>query len=180
MKKTLSFIFFLAICFLVKAQSDKNVEDGLFKINALLPGVSYEMGVGKNTTLNSEALIGFALNGGSNRDTEFGIFPGMGVEFRYYNNMERRLQKGKVITGNSGNYFGFLNQFQLGTPLIGDLEYSSNYFYNAAAVYGIQRTRPKGFYWSLSFGPGIFVDEYDFGAGLLIDARIGWVLGKRH
>lgn len=177
--KKLVFLFLLSAIIGVRAQSDKNVEDGLLKINALLPGVSYELGAGKNSTFNFEGIIGFALNGGSGRSTEYGVYPGLQAEYRNYVNMDRRLRKNKNISGNSGNYIGFLNQFQFGTPLIGDLEYTSDYFYNVAAVYGIQRTRPKGFYWGISFGPAIFIDDFSTDPGILIDARLGWVIGGR-
>ncbi|MDP5062018.1 MAG: hypothetical protein NWP64_08880, partial [Maribacter sp.] len=98
---------------------------------------------------------------------------------RQYINFDRRLRKGKNISGNTGNYISFLNQFQLGTPVIGNLEYASDYFYNAAIVYGMQRPYEKGFYWGLAFGPGIFTDEFNTDAGILIDVRLGWVIGGR-
>ena len=173
-------LFALFLICNLSAQSDKNVEKGLFKVNALFLGISYELGAGENTTFNFDLVIGFAINGGSNRDTEFGLYPGLGAEFRNYYNMDRRLEKGKNITGNSGNYIGVLNQFYFGTPVVGDLEYSSDYYYNLAAVYGFQRTYEKGFYFSVAVGPALFVDEFDTDAGILIDAKLGWVLGRRN
>ena len=175
---TTAFVLFFSIATL-SAQSTKQVEDGLLKANALLPGISYEFGVGNTSTINLEGIIGFAIVGGSNRSTEFGIFPGVQAEYRNYLNLDRRISKSKNISGNSGNYVSLLNQFQLGTPLIGNLEYDTDYFYNLAVVYGIQRTSPKGFYWGVSFGPGIFVDDFGTDAGLLVDVRLGWVIGGR-
>lgn len=179
MKKIVCFVAILISSLYNYAQSDPLVEDHLLKVNALLPGVSYELGVGHRTSLNFEGIIGFALRGASDVETEFGVYPGLSAEFRYYNNLDRRLGKGKNISGNTGNYFGFLNQYQFGTPIIGDLEYASNFYYNAAVVYGLQRTYRKGFYFSLSFGPGVFVDEYETVGGLMLDARLGWVVGGR-
>ncbi|MGO4918190.1 hypothetical protein [Maribacter spongiicola] len=46
-------------------------------------------------------------------------------------------------------------------------------------MYGLQRTYKKGFYFGLAFGPAIFVDEFNTDAGILIDARLGWVIGGR-
>lgn len=165
--------------FYSNAQSGQLVEDGILKVNLLYPGVSYELGVGERTTINAEAIIGFALRGASDVETQFGLYPGFAADFRYYNNFDRRLSKGKNITGNTGNYFSFLNQFQIGTPIIGDLEYASDYYYNAAIVYGLQRTYKKGFYFSFAFGPGVFVNEFNTNAGVLIDARLGWVISGR-
>ena len=137
------------------------------------------MRVGDKTTLNFEGFLGFALKGGSDGETNFGLYPGIGKEFRYFNNLERRLRKGKNVAENSWNYLGFLNQFQFGQPLIGDLEYESDYYCNLVNVYGIRRTRPKGFYWGISFGPEVLVDEFDTTPGILIDDRLGWVIGER-
>lgn len=144
-----------------------------------MPGVSYEFGVAKKTTINLDAIIGFALNGGSNRETSFGLYPGLGAELRNFVNMYRRIRKNKNIAGNTGNYVSLLNQFQLGDPVIGNLEYNSSYFYNVAAVYGLQRTYRKGFYFNLAFGPAVFFDAFDQQAGILIDARLGWVINSR-
>ncbi len=179
MKKIIFLSVTLLSAFYANAQSSKLVEDGLFKINLLAPGVSYEIGVADKTTLNLEAFLGFALNGGSDRETSFGLYPGLEADIRQYVNFSRRTRKGKNISGNTGNYVAFLNQLQFGTPIIGDLEYASDYFYNAAIVYGMQRTYEKGFYWGLAFGPGIFVDDFYTDAGILIDIRLGWVIGGR-
>lgn len=176
--KNLTLVFLTLTTFCATAQFSKNVEDGLFKINALAPGVSYELGVGSNITINAEAFLGFALFGGTDRETRFGLYPGIAAEFRYYTNMNRRLGKNRNISGNSGNYVGLLNQYQFGTPVIGDLDFASDFFNSTAIVYGIQRTRSKGFYWGLAFGPGVFVDEFETNTGLLIDVRLGWVIGK--
>ena len=168
--------FLISIFFVVCGLTAQTVEKKMFKVNALLPGIAYELAIGEQSTLKADALIGFALTGGSNRSTEFGVFPGLALEFREYVNFERRMDKGKNINGNSGNFFGVLGQYQFGDPLVGELEFNSNSYYNIAAVYGMQRTGAKGFYWSLSFGPAIFVDDFDSVTGVLIDARLGWVI----
>ncbi|WP_036152392.1 hypothetical protein [Maribacter forsetii] len=77
MKKISCLTAILLSVLYVNAQSNKQVEDGLFKINLLAPGVSYEVGVADKTTLTLEAFLGFALNGGSDRETSFGLYPGL-------------------------------------------------------------------------------------------------------
>lgn len=171
-------VLFLSVI-LGYTQSSRQVEDGLFKVNALLPGISYELGIANKATITFEGFIAFTLEGGTNRSTEFGIYPGLQAEYRYFVNMDRRISKNKNISGNSGNYVGFLNQFQTGNPVIGDLEFNSDYFYNVGVVYGIQRTTPRGLYWGISFGPGVLVDQFGTDLGLIIDGRLGWVIGGR-
>ncbi len=159
-------------------RSQKQVEDQLFKVNALLPGVSYEIGVGSTSTLNFEGIIGFALNGGSDRSAEFGIFPGVQAEYRNYLKLDRRIAKSMNISGNSGNYISLLNQFHIGTLLFGYLEYNSDYFYNLAVMYGIQRTRPKGFYSGVSLAPAFYTTDNDPSVSILSDNKLGWLLGS--
>lgn len=168
------------VCFTsLNAQSTKNVEHGLFKVNALIPGISYELGVGKNTTFNFDFLLVPGARDDFFGDTQFGILPGAQAEFRYYTNFQRRIQKGKNIAGNSGNYVGVVNQFFLGDAILGNLEMNSSFYNIVGFVYGIQRTRPKGFYWGISFGPGVVFDDFGLDGSFYVDAKIGWVLSKR-
>ncbi len=179
MKKRMLCALFVSAFFSINAQSAQNVEKGLFKLNALLPGASYELGIANNATLNFDAFLLPAADEDFFGDVRFGILPGLQAEFRYYVNFNRRLSKGKNIAGNSGNYVGAVNQFYLGDALIGDFEFTSSFFNNVGIVYGIQRTRPKSFYWNISFGPGLIIDEFDADAALFIDIKLGWVMSKR-
>jgi len=53
MKKIIFLFFILLSAFNVNAQSSRQVEDGLFKINAIALRVFYELGVGAKTALNA-------------------------------------------------------------------------------------------------------------------------------
>ena len=94
------------------AQTDKNVEASQLQISLPLPSILYELGVGKNTTTSLEAITGFALRSCTGCETNFGIYPILRGQLRYYYNMERRLRKKKNIQGNSGNYLAALVAFQ--------------------------------------------------------------------
>ncbi len=173
MRKSL-LVVFLTMATFMGAQSSKNVESGLFKLNAFLPGASYELGAGKNTTFNFDLTLYPAFSGNIVE-----IFPAVGADFRYFTNMERRISKGKSISGNSGNYVAFVNQLLVTAPILGNLEYDGPLSYNASFVYGLQRTYKKGFYWGLSFGPGFYTRDNDPTAAIFIDMKLGWVLSKR-
>ena len=173
------FSIFVMCSFLsLTAQSNKNVEKKLFKINALAPGVAYELGVGDNSTLNFDLTAGFVISGGSNRETSFTLFPTLGAEYRRFVNFERRLSKNKNISGNSGNYVGFVNQIIASTSVFGNEEFNKAFGFNTAFVYGIQRTYPKGFYYGIDFGPSVFVND-NVTSNIYLNARIGWVIGKK-
>ncbi len=160
------------------AQTTKNVENGLFKVNALAPGVSYELGVGVNATLNFDFLIGIEIEGGSRRSTSVELFPAVGAEYRYFHNLNKRRAANKNIAGNSGNYFGGISRLLVRAPLLGNLEYDEPISYHTALFYGIQRTYSKGFYFSVQAGPGLFFND-DVNAGLFLSGKLGWILRKR-
>ncbi|MEM9144245.1 MAG: hypothetical protein AAGA86_14745, partial [Bacteroidota bacterium] len=92
----------LLFLFFGNAQSRNNVESHQFGINILLPGVVYELGLSENTTLASELTFGFALTGCTDCETDFGIYPIGRLQYRYYYNFDRRISKGKRISGNLG------------------------------------------------------------------------------
>jgi len=161
----------------VNAQQDSNVERSQLQLSLPLPSILYELGVGKNTTTSLEAVTGFALNGCSDCKTNFGVYPIIRGQIRYYYNMKRRLEKGKNISGNSGNYVAALMAYQGGSPLLGNLNTTNTIA--VGPVYGIQRTYKRGFFYRLEGGPAFIQDDADQGFGIVLAARIGWVLRKR-
>lgn len=178
MKKVLTFLLLISMS-LLTAQSIQNVEKSLFKINALAPGVSYELGVGLNATLNFEASIIPIGEFYVGEKPIIELFPMLGAEFRYFVNMKRRTNKGKNISRNSGNYVSFLNQAIITAPILGNIEYDDPIAYLGSINYGFQRTYKKGFYFSIAAGPAFFSGDNNPAATLYLDARIGWVLSKR-
>jgi len=161
----------------LNAQIDKNVEQSQLQLSLPLPSILYELGVGNNTTMSIEAITGFALRGCTDCETNFGIYPILRGQARYYYNMERRLRKKKSIQGNSGNYVAALVAFQNGSPLIGNLNTTTTLA--VGPVYGLQRTYKRGFFYRLEGGVAFVQDDFDQGIGLVLAARIGWVIRKR-
>lgn len=170
----LLFIFILSIS---NAQTANNVEDHQVQIGLPIPAILYEKGIGINTTLSIEAIFGFQYRDCSSCEAEFGIHPIVRGQYRYYYNMKRRISKGKNITGNTGNYIGALLLYQNGSPLFGEIENSD--VLGVGPVYGIQRTYKRGFFYRLEGGVAYLQDDFDQGVGLVLAARIGWVLRKR-
>ena len=177
--KKCSLLFLLLPIFCLNAQTSNKVEYGLFKINVLIPGVSYELGLGSRSTMNFEASLVPVVENGFNNELDWVLFPSLIAEFRYYTNMNRRIGKGKNISGNSGNYVSFLNQALITAPILGNIEYDEPIAYLGAFNYGFQRTYGKGFYFSIAGGPAFFSGDNNPIATIYLDARIGWVLGKR-
>ena len=176
MKKYLLLLFFTSV-FLTQAQYDKNVERTQLQLGLPMPSVLLEVGMSKNTTTSLEAITGFALRGCTGCKTNFGIYPIVRGQYRYYHNMERRLRKKKNISGNSGNYVAALVAYQHGHPLIGNLYTSTTL--GGGPVYGLQRTYRKGFFFRLEGGVNYIQDDFEEGLLLVLAARVGWTFRKK-
>ncbi|WP_055411190.1 hypothetical protein [Nonlabens sp. YIK11] len=130
----------------------------IYRVNLLLtPNLEIEKDVTKDISLLASAGVGIAIYGNNSfGNNEVGLIFPFQIELatRYYTNFNRRLEKGKTIENNSGNYvaLSFANVFEAenddvrvepGSALIG--------------AYGIQRTYWKHF--NLNFQTGL---GYDF------------------
>ncbi|MDT0622298.1 hypothetical protein [Croceitalea vernalis] len=164
---------------IVLSQSSYNVENNQFKVNFLAPSLEYEKGIGNDATINLELGTGFAIRTGSERSTEFGIYPYVESQYRYYTNMKRRLTKGKKISANSGNYLALSVLYVNGNSILGDLNLSNNSNLFVGPLYGLQRTSKSGFNFGLEFGSGYYQNDVDSGLAVRIDFSIGWVLGNK-
>ena len=176
MKKPLFFLFFASIV-LVQAQYDKNVERTQLQLGLPMPSVLFEVGISKNSTTSIEAITGFALRGCTGCETNFGVYPILRGQYRYYYNMERRLRKKKNISGNSGNYVAALLAYQHGHPLVGNLFTSTTM--GAGPVYGLQRTYNRGFFYRLEGGVAYIQNDFDDGIGVVLAVRVGWTVRKK-
>jgi len=178
MKNYLTLLLIFTFSF-INAQTTKGVEDTQLAINLVLPGAVYEVGVSESDTFVSELTVGFAYRESSFFGNGFGIYPIGRLQYRDYYNLERRLEKNKRIAGNSGNYTAPTIAYQSGNALIGDLDFSSNYYLAVGVVYGIQRTAPKGFQFRLEAGPAYSFSQNENGFGIMIAAKIAWVVSKK-
>ena len=178
--KLTSLTILLFSTFFYFAQSQKKVEEHQFSLNILLPGATYEFGVGNESRIAASVAFGLAYRESDIFDSGFGVYPIGFLQYRMYTNFNRREIKGKNIQGNSGDYFAPTALIQGGNAIIGDLDFSSNIFGGAAAVYGLQRTGKKGFQFNIEFGPAYLFDDFSDGIGLYFDLKLGFVLGKKH
>lgn len=176
MKKQFLILLYLLSCAGAFAQSDKNVEQHQFTVNALLPGVVYEAGISDNATLTAELTFGFAYRESVIFEEGYGVYPIGRFQYRHYYNFDRRLRKGKRISGNTGNYLAPTLAFQSGRALFGNLDLASNVAGGIGVVYGLQRTAPKGFQFRLEAGPAYYKDNFDQGLTIFLAAKLGWVI----
>jgi hypothetical protein len=174
MKKLILLSFCFCSFLTINAQDQPSVEDGLFSVNILTPGLEYEYGLTNSTTLDLRAGSGFAYRKGTFEEG-FGVYPIFNVQYRHYYNLKKRLEKGKNISNNSGNYIALSGTVQAGKPIIGDLEYNEGYFGVIGPVWGLQRYYGAGFKLDLNLGGGYGFNES--GSSFfspIIGLRLGW------
>ncbi|MFN4761568.1 hypothetical protein ACKGJN_00430 [Gillisia sp. Q332] len=178
MKKFLLLGFGL-FSFSINAQDQASVENGLLSVNILTPGLEYEYGLTNTTTLDLRAGTGLAYRKNSYIGEGFGIYPILNVQYRYYYNLQKRLEKEKDIGNNSANYIALSGAVQFGKPIIGDLEYNEDYFGVIGPVWGLQRYYGIGFKLDLNLGAGYGFNES--GSSFfspIIGLRLGWLLSN--
>ncbi len=180
MKKILTIIILLSTI-IISAQENpnrKSVEKQMFKINLLItPGLEYEVGIAKNSTIDLRLGTGFAYRN-TFGNKKYGIFLTSELAYRYYYNFEKRKRKGKNTSKNSANYIAVTSAFTLGDPLIGEIETNVDYAGLVGPVWGFQRTYGAGFNLGLELGIGYRFDNLDSDLSPIINFRLGWAFGK--
>jgi len=174
MKKLILLSFCFCSFLSINAQDQTSVEDGLFSVNFLTPGLEYEYGLTNSTTLDLRAGSGFAYRKGVFGEG-FGVYPIFSLQSRLYYNLKKRLDKGKNISNNSANYIALSGTVQAGKPIIGNLEYNEGYFGVIGPVWGLQRYYGAGFKLDLNLGGGYGFNES--GSSFfspIIGLRLGW------
>jgi hypothetical protein len=126
----------------------------LFKVNALMPGLSYEQKLGQMTSLHFDAYLDFLILSKGETGSSGPMFlptPAFKTEFRTYYNLANRYEKGKQTTNNSANYFSLLYTGRYSET--GDYNtYNRQWVNQAGVVWGIQRNGMSGFSVDINFG----------------------------
>lgn len=154
-----------------------NLERHQFRFDLLSPGISYELGLFKNVSASGGLGLGYATY-----EEGYAVGVTLHTRVRYYHNFNRRIRNNKNVSGNSGDYFAaarsiFFSQGRLASNIEGPDDFNLGVF---GAVYGIQRTYPKGFNFNLELGAGYYRgDGVPNGYGSLVNFTFGWVATKR-
>ncbi|GAA4317250.1 hypothetical protein GCM10023115_42640 [Pontixanthobacter gangjinensis] len=175
MKKALMLFLFFA-GFAAQSQTTRNQ----FSLNFLIPSAEYEWAVSNNSTIDAMAGLGFGYHDAYYLDEpEYGVFPQFEVQYRYYYNFEKRLDKGKKVSENSANYIAAVGVLGIGDPVFGDMELEDDYTGFLGPAWGLQRVYNSNFKLNLNLGAGLgFNDSGDTYFSPLIDIQLGFKLGK--
>ncbi|NKI33132.1 hypothetical protein [Croceivirga thetidis] len=165
---------------LTLAQFGKNCELRQFKINAINPGVEYEMALGVNSTLDLRVAWQASIEPASeNAIEDYDFFPAITLQNRYYHNFNGRYQRGRQIYGNSGNYLApSVAVFSPDARLVDNRPVDGIHGYGGL-VYGIQRSFNSGFSFSIDAGAGYYVGPFRGGIQPIINLSIGWIVSEK-
>lgn len=176
MKRLLFSILFLTT---LVSFSQETTTNSQFSLNLLAPSAEYELAVSDNSTVDMNLGIGFAYHKSSYSGEAFGIYPGFEAQYRYYYNFEKRADKGKKASENSGNYIAGLASITGGKPIIGDLQYSNDYGGFVGPAWGLQRVYNSGFKLNLNLGIGMgFNDAGNTYLTPLFGLQLGWLVAQ--
>jgi hypothetical protein len=188
MNKLLIFSLYILLALSTKfsyAQSYdlKSSTTSIFKLNFLLPGISYEQNISRYSTLYFNTYMDGIIPDkyfSPSETTHLYFIPSLNVEFRSYSlSMKKREAKGLRTALNSANYFEFA---YVGRYTQTDYYSDHQWLNQIAAAWGIQRNAPKGFSIDLHIGliytlhanNLIFYEPID----LFLQLSLGYRLGK--
>ncbi len=154
-------LFFTSSAF---AQDTTSVITNVTRITILNPGISYEMKTGKTSAIYVQAYtttlssIGYSSTFGWS--TQFQFDPSLTLQYRFFHNIKRRLDKGKRIEKNSLNYIAPVYQMSFSKNALSDGVYVNNNnrrpINELGVVWGMQRNYAGRFSLGINAGPGIF------------------------
>ncbi|GAB3893938.1 hypothetical protein GCM10028803_08650 [Larkinella knui] len=141
----------------------------------LEPGILNETRLGNRVTLVSEARVTTytrtkEVETSPDKTTYYASStanPDLSVGTRYFYNLDRRLEKGKSIRYNSGNYLSVKTRYKLPAVAKNESEHvpiGNGSGFGVEALWGFQRTYRRNFYLNLSLGSRIFRGNVE-GAG---------------
>lgn len=160
---------FTLFCFLISlsltaqdsAKLEKNITGA--QIGFLGMDVYSEFALNDSFSLRAEASLLSTVFGGSEWERNNWVFyPGFSVQPRYYYNLNRRLEKGKYIQNNSGNYLMLKLEYLPDWFVLNKKSNSSNYYSNYHVLnqiqiiptYGLRRNFANQFNYEANFGIG--------------------------
>ncbi|MDB4292971.1 DUF3575 domain-containing protein [Maribacter sp.] len=165
---------------LVSAQFGKNCELRQFKLNAVNPGIEYEMALGTNTTFDLKLGLQATLDPSvSDRFEDFGFFPSLSAQYRYYYNFGKRQRNRRQIYGNSANYVAPLVTLFSPRPRTVAAKEVKGVFGQAGLVTGLQRSFNSGFNFSIDVGAAYFLGTINDGIYPVANLSIGWILSEK-
>lgn len=165
MKKFINFSMFMTLLFLPIIVIGQNNDSGkltskVYRLNFLNPGFEIEFPVSSRFTFSANAGVGYggAYPNLTRADNGFVyiISPFIDLQFKRFYNLEKRLDSGKSIKNNSGNFLSARLLWR-GSSIDDNVIRSTQNDFSFSATWGIQRNYGK-FHLLFDLGPEIYWD----------------------
>lgn len=176
MKKFL-FLFFVCLSHVIYSQNKACVGSKLFKINILTPGFSLEKGISDEFTvcLDANLSLGFGVK---NNGISLLASPLLRGQYRYFYNLQKRFDKGKDISGNSGSFLALHSSYYF-SPLKNEEFISSLDGFTLGSVWGFEKTYKGNLNIVLNTGIGYNLsNNQTYKLVPILNFTISWVLVK--
>lgn len=169
-------------------EPEAKVEKHQFAYN-ILTNVSYEKGISNKTTLRFSGPVAgsvlytktsITINDYHYEESEWGyaIRPALDVQIRHYYNLNKRLQQGKKVARNSGNYIAGVVGAAGPSIAKSDNLYVSDFTLLLGAIWGIQRNYGERFMMNVNVGPGVNFYDNKSEFAPIVGVTLGFRLGK--
>lgn len=174
---------------------EATVVDNLLSVEFLLTntGLRYERKLADRHALAVSAGLGFPFsvsaskvyysNGTSKSSTSayIAVLPQVGIAYRFYYNLQRRIHRDKSVYANSANYFTVLSSFGF-TPIYSNYPNKFSFITNIAPAWGMHRTFIKS-NMDINFNIGLGYG-YNNGSGSyvapILNFTFGYVVLPKH
>ena len=135
--------------------------DKVWRLNFINPGAEIEMPTGEKTSFSIGLGIGYGgsypdLNTASGTGWIYVIAPFIDLQQKWFYNFEKRMNKGKTIKNNSGNFLS-VRLLSRGPSIEDNISRTSDFDFAIGPTWGIQRSFGK-FHLLFDVGPIYYFD----------------------
>jgi hypothetical protein len=153
-EKTIVFLLLLIFCQNLLAQDTSKVgTTDAIRLPFVFWGIDYEKKLTRNQTLvgsvNLFEEIGFGYSSNLGFQFSYPFIPSIGLQYRWYYNLNRRAAAGRVVRLNSGNYISARFRTSFPKNIYDQYRRPDN---SAGLFFGLQRNYKKRFYLDLGAG----------------------------
>lgn len=162
---TFLFLVYLSLCRAAWSQeTNPGAELMQLKVNLFQPAIEYEVGLSQASTIVINPELGFGFLPVKQDFTQINkwhyfLVPILEAQYRYYYNFSKRKEKGKRISGNSGNFIGW-RLAGTTSPLADNLPVFTGMHFYTGPFWGMQRTYASNFCIGYNIGIAYFINEF--------------------
>lgn len=151
---TVFILFFTCLCKCLLAQDTSKVTTtDAVRLPFVFWGIDYEKKLTSNQTLVGSVNLFDELNFGYSSSLGFRfsypLIPSIGLQYRWYYNLNRRAAAGRVVRLNSGNYISARIRTSFPKNIYDQYRRPDN---NVGLFYGLQRNYRRRFYFDMGAG----------------------------